>query len=40
MTYLSTRKLSYTETGDISQVRMYTRLWKLYAEITAAQRSS
>lgn len=36
--YLRTRKLTYTETGPASQVLMYTRLWKLYAAFTAAQR--
>lgn len=39
LTYLHTRKMTYTETGSIAQVRMYTKLLKLYAGITKAQQS-
>lgn len=28
-------KLTYTETGPVTQVRMYTKLWQLYAAFTA-----
>jgi hypothetical protein len=39
ITYLRTRSMTYTETGSIAQVKMYTRLLRLYAEITKAQQS-
>lgn len=37
--YLRNRKLAHTESGSITQLRMYTRLWKLYAEVIKAQQS-